>query len=92
MIVNFRHRGLERLYKRGDRRRINPNLVAKVERVLALIDDADHPTQLDLPGYRLHRLRGGFVDTWAIAVSANWRITFRFVGSNAHDVDLVDYH
>ena len=92
MIVSFRHRGLERLYMRGDRRRIAPNLVGKIGRLLARIDDANHPLQLDLPGYRLHRLKGGYADTWAIAVSANWRITFRFEGSDAHDVDLVDYH
>ena len=65
-------------------------MVAKVERILARIDDADHPLQLDLPGYRLHRLRGDFQGTWAITVSANWRITFRFDGSDAHDVDLID--
>ena len=92
MIVSFRNRGLQRLYERGDRSRVAPNLVAKVERILARIDDASHPSQLDMPGYRLHRLKGGFADTWAIRVSANWRITFRFEDSDAHDVDLVDYH
>ncbi len=92
MIASFRHRGLERLYTRGDRRRINPNLVAKVERILALLDDADHPLDLDVPGYRLHRLKGSFENTWAVSVSANWRVTFRFEGSHVHDVDLVDYH
>lgn len=92
MIVSFRHRGLERLHSRRDRRRINPNLVAKTERILARLDDAVHPRQMNVPGYRLHRLRGSFGDTWAVTVSANWRITFRFEGSDAHDVDLVDYH
>ena len=92
MIVSFRHRGLERFYKRGDRRRLPPDYVGKIERILDRLEVSEGPIQMDLPGFRLHRLRGGLDDTWAVTVSANWRITFRFEGRNACDVDLVDYH
>jgi proteic killer suppression protein len=47
---------------------------------------------MDLPGFRLHPLRGGLAGFWAVTVRANWRVTFRFEGGNAYDVDLVDYH
>ena len=91
MILNFRHRGLERLYK-GDRRRIPPEYAAKVERILARLDVATDPQHMDLPGYRLHRLSGDLDGFWSVTVSRNWRLVFRFEAGNAHDVDLVDYH
>lgn len=47
---------------------------------------------MDLPGFRLHPLKGGFAGFWTVTVSANWRIVFRFEGNHASDVDLVDYH
>jgi len=50
------------------------------------------PQQLDLPGFRLHPLKGDLAGFWSITVSANWRILFCFEGTNATDVDLVDYH
>ena len=58
MIHSFRHRGLERLYEKGDRRRIPPEYPAKVERILARLDVAAEPRNMDLPGYRLHQLSG----------------------------------
>jgi proteic killer suppression protein len=58
MIKSFRHRGLQRLYERGDRSRIHPSLVNKVETALGLLDVAETPEAVNLPGYRLHPLRG----------------------------------
>ena len=92
MILGFRHRGLERLFERGERRRVSPTLVAKVERVLARLDEAGEPRDMDLPGFGLHPLKGDREGYWAVRVSGNWRIVFRFDGRNARDVDLVDYH
>ena len=92
MIYSFRHRGLERLYENGDRRRIPPAFVAKVERILARLDAAAEPHHMDLPGYRLHRLSGDLADYWSVTISRNWRLIFRFEAGNAHDVDLIDYH
>lgn len=92
MILGFRHRGLERLFEKGDRKRVSPLLVAKVERVLARLDEATEPGDMNLPGFGLHPLRGNLAGSWAVRVSGNWRIVFRFDGRNVRDVDLVDYH
>jgi proteic killer suppression protein len=92
MIKSFRHRGLQRLYERGDRSRINPTLVDKVETALGLLDVAETPEAVNLPGYRLHPLRGDLRGFWSIRVSGNWRIIFRFDDRDVCDVDLVDYH
>jgi toxin HigB-1 len=92
MIKSFRHRGLQRLYERGDSSRINPTLVEKVETALGLLDVAETPEAVNLPGYRLHPLRGDLRGFWSIRVSGNWRIIFRFDDRDVCDVDLVDYH
>ena len=92
MIQSFRHKGLERLYEKGDRRRIPPEYVSKVERVLARLDIATEPSDMNLSGYRLHPLKAGLAGHWAVSISRNWRLTFSFSAGNAYDVDLVDYH
>lgn len=92
MIETFRHTGLRRLFERGDASRIRPDLVEKIENLLAVLDAAARPQELDLPGYRLHPLKGDLKGYWAVTVRANWRIIFRFEDGNAFDVDFVDYH
>jgi proteic killer suppression protein len=92
MIVSFRHKGLRLLYEHGDRRRVPSEYADKVERILARLDEAVAPANMDIPGYRLHQLKGDLAGYWAVSVSGNWRIIFRFNGIHADDVDLVDYH
>jgi proteic killer suppression protein len=92
MIRSFKHRGLKRLYERGDRSRIPPDLLDAVEDILARLDEADTPRAMNLPGYRLHRLKGELEGFWSVTVRANWRIIFRFEGADAFDVELIDYH
>ena len=92
MIRNFRHKGLSRLYEKADRKGLPAELVPKIERILALLDVANAPEALNLPGLRLHPLKGELKGFWAVWVSGNWRITFRFQGRDAVDIDLVDYH
>jgi toxin HigB-1 len=92
MIRRFRHRGLKRLYQDDDRREVNAEHADKIARMLARFDEATRPEQLDLPGFRLHPLRGDLAGYWSITVRANWRIIFRFEQGDATDVDLVDYH
>ena len=92
MIRSFRHRGLKRLYEKEDRRQLPPESVEKMERILARLDEADDVSKMDLPGYRLHPLKGDLTGFWAVTVRANWRIIFRFTDGHAHDVDYVDYH
>jgi proteic killer suppression protein len=92
VITSFKHRGLKRLYERGDRSGIRPDLLDMVEDILARLDEADAPQALNLPCYRLHPLKGDFKGFWSITVRANWRIIFRFQDADAFDVELIDYH
>lgn len=92
MIRSFQHRGLKRLYERGDRRFIRPDLLETIEDILALLDSASTPQDLNLPGYRLHPLKGDLRGFWSVTVRANWRIIFRFEDGDAVDVELTDYH
>ena len=92
MIRSFKHRGLKRLYERDDRRGIRPDLAETVEDILARLDEADMPQALNLPGYRLHMLKGDLRGFWSVTVRANWRIVFRFQDVDVFDVELTDYH
>jgi proteic killer suppression protein len=92
MIRSFKHRGLKRLYERDDRSGIRPDFVDTVQEILTVLDDAATPQELDLPGYRLHALKGDLKGFWSVTVRANWRIIFRFEGADAFDVELTDYH
>ena len=92
MVRSFKHRGLKRLYERGDRSGIRPDLLETVEDFLARLDEAATPQVLNLPGYRLHPLKGDLQGFWSVTVRANWRIIFRFQGADAFDVELIDYH
>jgi len=92
MIRSFKHRGLKRLYERDDRSGLRPDFVDTVQEILTVLDDAASPQELDLPGYRLHPLKGDLEGFWSVTVRANWRIIFRFEGADAFDVELIDYH
>ena len=92
MILSFKHRGLKRLFERGDRSQIGADLIHRVENILSTLDAAEAPQALDLPGYRLHQLKGDRKGFWAVTVRANWRIIFRFVNRDPFDVELIDYH
>lgn len=92
MIRSFKHRGLKRLYERGDRSGLRPDLLNTVEDILARLDEAETPQAMNLPGYRLHPLKGDLQGFWSVTVRANWRIIFRFDGADAFGVELIDYH
>ena len=92
MIRGFRHKGLRQLYDKGDRRKVLPAYADKIERIMARLDQAARPDDMDLPGYRLHPLKGSLAGFWSVTVSGNWRIVFRFEDGDVNDVDLIDYH
>jgi len=92
VILRIRHKGLRRLYERGEKGQIRPDLVARVEDILSRLDIAEEPADLDLPGYGLHSLRGNLKGFWSVTVSRNWRIIFRFEGRDATEIDFMDYH
>ncbi len=82
MIKTFKHRGLKRLYERGDQSYLNSDQLNRIEDILARLDVAVLISDLDLPGYDLHRLKGKLKSYWAVKVSGNWRIIFRFQDAN----------
>jgi len=92
MIKGFRHKGLNRFFSKGDVRGIQKKQAARLARILDLLDNASAAEQLHIPGYSLHPLKGDRQGEWAVTVSGNWRITFRFEGEDAVDVNLEDYH
>lgn len=92
MINSFRHRGLKRLYERDDRSQVGADMLDKIGNILAKLDTSDTPEKMDLPGFRLHQLKGDLKGFWAVTVRANWRIIWRFEGPDVVDVDLIDYH
>ena len=92
MIRGFKHKGLERFFRRGDHRGIPAQSAARIERVLDRLDAAIRPDDMNLPGYRFHSLKGDRAGRFAVAVSGNWRITFAFEGEDATQVDFEDYH
>jgi toxin HigB-1 len=92
MIRSVRHKGLKRLYADGNARGVIPEHAVKLRDVLVRLDAASAAADMDLPGFRLHALKGGYEGYWAVTVRANWRVIFRFSDGDAFDVDYVDYH
>jgi toxin HigB-1 len=92
MISSVRHKGLRRLYEDGDSRGVMAEHVTKLRDILARLDAAKALADMDLPGFRLHPLKGELRGFYAVSVRANWRVIFRFDGRNAIDVDYLDYH
>ncbi len=90
--MKFKHRGLRRFWERDDASRLNPDHVARIAELLDDLSVIGSPSEMDLPGLRLHQLTGDRRGTWSIRVSANWRLTFLFEDGEAVDVDLEDYH
>ena len=92
MIRSIRHKGLKRLYEDDDSRGVITAHAVKLQDILARLDAATAAADMDLPGFRLHPLKGDFRGFWAVTVRANWRVIFRFADGDALDVDYVDYH
>lgn len=92
MIRSIRHKGLKRLYEDDDPRGVMSEHAQKLRDILARLDAAVTAADMDLPGLRLHSLRGELKGFWAVTVRANWRVIFRFIDGDALDVDYVDYH
>ncbi|MGH8501859.1 MAG: type II toxin-antitoxin system RelE/ParE family toxin [Gammaproteobacteria bacterium] len=93
MIRRIKHKGLKRLYDKGDRSGFNEHDGKRLRQILARMDAADTPAEMDLPGLHFHRLRGNRRGTFAVTVRANYRVTWRMDADGAFvDVDYEDYH
>jgi len=91
MIRSFRHKGLAKLWNDGDARRVRGDLLDRVRQRLTALDAARDPRSLDIPGWRVHPLRGK-PPRYGLAVSGPWRITFEWQDGEALRVDLEQYH
>ena len=92
MIRSFRHKGLSRLFERSETKGLLAAHVARIGRILDLLDAAECPEDMEIPGLGLHPLKGNKKGRWAVSVSGNWRITFAFDDGEAVEIDLEDYH
>jgi toxin HigB-1 len=92
VIRSIRHKGLKRLHEADDPRGVMREHTVKLRDILARLDAASVAADMDMPGFRLHPLKGDFKGFWAVTVRANWRVIFRLAEGDALDVDYVDYH
>jgi len=92
MGIRFRHKGLDLFFTTGSTRGITAQHAKRLRVLLGILATAKSPAEMAVVGSRLHPLKGDLKGFWAVSVSGNWRLIFRFDGEHAVDVDLVDYH
>ncbi|MHA7847550.1 type II toxin-antitoxin system RelE/ParE family toxin [Serratia sp. D1N4] len=92
MIKSFKHKGLRQFFEQGVQSGINAQHANKLRQRLAVLNEAEEISEMNLPGYRLHPLTGDKQGQWAITVSGNWRVTFEFIEGDAYIVNYEDYH
>ncbi|MDP9139273.1 MAG: type II toxin-antitoxin system RelE/ParE family toxin [Pseudomonadota bacterium] len=92
MIKSFRHKGLRKFFESGSAAGIQPPHAPRLRMLLAALDTAESLDDMDVPGFRLHPLKGKEKGRWSVWVNGNWRMTFEFQGRDAHVLDYEDYH
>jgi toxin HigB-1 len=92
MIKSFNHKGLQTFFETGSKKGIVPGHSNKLARVLDRLDVSLTPTDMNLPGFKLHKMTGKEEGTWSVWVNGNWRVTFQFERENIILVDYRDYH
>jgi toxin HigB-1 len=92
MIKSFRHKGLRRFFESGNTAGIQPSHVRRLRMQLAALDTAQTIADMNIPGFRLHPLKGTQSDRWSVRVNGNWRLTFEFRDGDAYVLDYEDYH
>jgi proteic killer suppression protein len=92
MIKSFRHKGLRRLFETGSTSGVQSVHAKRLRMQLAALDTAHIIDDMDIPGFRLHSLKGVLRGRWSITVNGNWRLTFEFKDGNAYILDYEDYH
>lgn len=92
MIETIKDKSLKLLYEKGDVSKIKPDLLRKVENILARLDAAKELKDMNAPGLKLHELKGDRKGTWSVTVMGNWRITFNMEDEKVYNVNLEDYH
>jgi len=92
MILSFKHKGLEKYYETGSTAGIQKKHSKRLRLMLAALDTAVDISDMNIPGFCLHRLKGARDETWSISVSGNWRLTFKYIDGNVHILNYEDDH
>ncbi|MFZ9313586.1 MAG: Killer protein [Betaproteobacteria bacterium] len=92
MIKSFKHKGLEQFFETGVTKGIQANHSKRLRMQLVALDTASVIEDMDIPGYRLHQLKGNRKGFWSITVNGNWRLTFEFDDGHVYIVNYEDYH
>ena len=92
MIKSFRHKGLKKFYEAGSLAGVQSSHKSRLRMILAALDTSVEIGDMDIPGFKLHPLKGRLKGRWSVSVSGNWRITFEFREGNAYVLDYEDYH
>lgn len=92
MIKSFKHKGLEAFFRTGSKKGVQPHHAQRLQLQLAALDNATSPADMNAPNWHLHDLSGSLAGHWSVWVNGNWRLTFRFQGTDAELVDYQDYH
>lgn len=92
MIKSFRHKGLKKFFKSGSASGIQPQHAKRLRMQLVALDTAHVIDDMDIPGFKLHPLKGPEKGRWSIWVSGNWRVTFEFRDGHAYVLNYEDYH
>lgn len=94
MIRNFKNKNLSKLFSTGDGAKINPEHLKRIKQIIFILNTAEDINKINAPGFNLHPLKGDFKDNWAVSVSGNYRIIFKFdhLKKEVYDVDYIDYH
>jgi len=92
MIASIKHKGLREYYEKGSARGIQATHAKRLRMMLAALESSRTIDDMDIPGYRLHSLKGKMKNRWSVSVSGNWRLTFEFKGGHVYLLDYEDYH
>ncbi len=92
MILSFRHKGLRKFFESGSAAGIQPGHARRLRMLLAALDTSCTIEDINIPGFRLHPLKGSERGRWSVWVNGNWRLTFEFKGGNAYVLGYEDYH
>ena len=92
MIQSFRHKGLRKFFESGSAAGIQPHHAKRLRMLLVSLDTANSIDDMDIPGFRLHPLKGKDRNRWSVWVNGNWRVTFEFRDGHAYVLDYEDYH
>jgi proteic killer suppression protein len=92
VVQSFRHKGLKKFFESGSTAGIQPHHSKRLRMLLAALDTAQSIEDMDVPGFRLHPLKGSQRGRWSVWINGNWRLSFAFKGGHAYLLDYEDYH